>query len=153
MTNRLRRTNADKLGTTNRLRMTNFDRLSFDKLRTTRVRGYARDEKRGAHAQNGNVSSSGRATQERRTSSPLAQRIERKLLAARKPQRTSIALDGAQGRVHLMLQGRETRLRVVAICPRSMEARVARALGEARYALARCGIHIDVLAKGGGTCT
>jgi hypothetical protein len=51
----------------------------------------------------------------------------------------TFALPGA-GRVHVTLQGRGASLRLVALCSPAAREAVARALSEARYALALRGI-------------
>ena len=73
--------------------------------------------------------------------SPLARKIERAFLhPAQRCERATFTLDGTAARVHVTLQGSGTDLRLVAICPAAVRARVARALEEARYALAVRGV-------------
>ncbi|HEY9084340.1 MAG TPA: hypothetical protein VIN40_00145 [Candidatus Tyrphobacter sp.] len=117
--------------------------------RSRRAQGDKHDRRR-CDAQSG--ARDARTVQERRTPSPLAQRIGRGL-ANRTPLRTSITLEGVPGRVHVMLQKHGARLAVIAICPRVAQARVAHALGEARYALARHGFQLETWTKGNGSCT
>ena len=79
--------------------------------------------------------------------SPLARRIEHVFLdPARRVERATFTLDGSRARVHVALQSTGTSTRLVAVCPSAVRAGVARALEEARYALALRGIalHIDV---------
>ncbi|MHB8433495.1 MAG: hypothetical protein ACYC8W_11260 [Candidatus Tyrphobacter sp.] len=91
---------------------------------------------------------------ERRRPSQLARRIERRFAVVRRmPRRASIVLAGERARVHLTLQVDASRTRIVAICPRAVERHVARALAEARYALARRGIALEARTKAGAPCT
>lgn len=90
---------------------------------------------------------------ERRRPSQLARRIERRFAVRRVPRRASIVLAGERARVHLTLQVDGSRARIVAICPRAVERHVARALAEARYALARRGIALEARTKAGAPCT
>ena len=80
--------------------------------------------------------------QERRAErSPLACRIERTFLrTARRAPRATFTLEGTKSRVHVALQATPNGLRLVAICPQDVRTRVARALEQARYALALRGI-------------
>jgi hypothetical protein len=86
--------------------------------------------------------------EERRAArSLLARRIERAFLdPSRRVERATFTLDGSRARVHVALQSTGTSTRLVAVCPSSMRAGVARALEEARYALALRGValHIDL---------
>ncbi len=73
--------------------------------------------------------------------SALSQKIERTLLLpAKRAERATFTVDGTNARVHVTLQGAEGELRLVAVCPPALYARVARALEEARYALAARGL-------------
>lgn len=74
---------------------------------------------------------------ERRSVSQLARRIERKIARPAFGTRTTLRLDGAQGRVHLVIQRHGDTLRLIAICRRDARESVARALSHARYALAK----------------
>lgn len=77
--------------------------------------------------------------------STLARRMERCFLdPARRVQRASFVLEGSNARVHVALQSGDGGVRLIAVCqPRVREA-VARALEEARYALAARGIALRV---------
>ncbi len=79
---------------------------------------------------------------ERRSSqSSFARRIVETLLAPRNTaRRCTLALDGAKGRVHLLLGGSDRRLHLVALCAPGVRGEVERALREVRYALAARGI-------------
>jgi hypothetical protein len=79
--------------------------------------------------------------------SPLARRIERAFLdPVRRTDRATFTLDGSSARVHIALQTTTSGIRLIAVCSAAIRAGVARALDEARYALAVRGIalHVDV---------
>ncbi len=120
-------------------------RRSLDSARLAR---YARDDKAHSHAIGAPSVRSAASVVERRRDSKLAQRVERKLLL-KVGQRARASVAVAGGRVHLVLQHRGERLHVVAFCPKRLEAAVARALAQARYALARRGISAQALLNGG----
>jgi hypothetical protein len=90
-------------------------------------------------------------TPERRAArSVLARRIERTFLnPIVRPQRATFTIDGTRARVHVALQTTPAGVRIVAVCPASIRARVSRALDEARYALATRGIalHADLTCR------
>lgn len=92
---------------------------------------------------------------ERRARLPLARGIEHRLLCARSRSRhASVVLGRAEGgRIYLVVHASGSRVRLIAICPRSAQATVARALAEARYLLARRGIRLDAFTKDGASCT
>jgi hypothetical protein len=76
---------------------------------------------------------------------PLARRIEWTFLdPARKIRRATFTLDGTNARVHVALQTGASGMRLVAVCPPALRAGVARALDQARYALAVRGITLSV---------
>jgi hypothetical protein len=76
---------------------------------------------------------------------PLARRIEWAFLdPARKIRRATFTLDGTNARVHVALQTGASGMRLVAVCPPTLRAGVARALDQARYALAVRGITLSV---------
>jgi hypothetical protein len=76
---------------------------------------------------------------------PLARRIERTFLdPERKIRRATFTLDGTNARVHVALQTGASGMRLVAVCPPTLRAGVARALDQARYALAVRGITLSV---------
>ncbi len=78
--------------------------------------------------------------------SRLAQRIERAFLEPNphRAQRATFSVDGMGGRVHVALQSSATGMRLVAVCHATARDRVARALEEARYALAARGVALRV---------
>ncbi len=77
--------------------------------------------------------------------SPLARRIERAFLdPVRSNRRATFTIDGAQARVHVALQTTASGIRLVAVCPAAVRSSVARALEEARYALALRGIALRI---------
>jgi hypothetical protein len=85
--------------------------------------------------------------EERRSSrSRLARAIEGTFLnpARVARQRATFTIDGTRGRVHIALQSGTSGPRLVAVCPATARVRVARALEEARYALAVRGIALRV---------
>lgn len=90
------------------------------------------------------------ARRRRHAPSVLANRIVRKLTAL--PKRATVAIGEGAGRVQLMLQKSDGRMRIVAICPKRMQARVAMALDEARYALATRGVSAHSYVKGKESC-
>lgn len=72
-----------------------------------------------------------------RARSSLARQIERIFQNARKPVvRATLTLGRGEGRAYVVLQSSGDRMRVIAICRPADRQRVARALEEARYALA-----------------
>jgi hypothetical protein len=78
---------------------------------------------------------------ERRTHSVLARKIQMMLLSpARSARRATFSIDGTSARVHVTLRILGGQVRLIAFCPPPLRARVARALEEARYALASRGI-------------
>ncbi|MGD0967527.1 MAG: hypothetical protein ABR949_04490 [Candidatus Aquilonibacter sp.] len=87
------------------------------------------------------------APERRAVRSPLARRIERTFLDPARPVRRatfSVAgtRDGKRARVHVALQSGASGMRLVAVCPAALRAVVARALDQARYALALRGISL-----------
>jgi len=81
------------------------------------------------------------APERRAGRSPLARRIERTFLDPARPvRRATFTLEGTRARVHVALQSRASGVRLVAVCPAASRAGVARALDQARYALATRGI-------------
>lgn len=76
--------------------------------------------------------------------SPLARKIEYAFLRPNVPAtRAAFTIDGTQARVHVTMQRTRSGLQLVAVCPPHARERVARALEQARYALAERGISID----------
>ena len=87
-----------------------------------------------------------RACEEDRRSvrSPLARKIERVFLhPSQRPERATFSLDGGRARVAVTLQSTPQGLRLIAVCPKHSRGAVARALDEARFALASRGIALD----------
>lgn len=73
--------------------------------------------------------------------SALGIKIERVLAERKAPaRRVSFTVDGSAARVHVALARSEAGVQLVALCPPALRARLARALEEARYALAARGI-------------
>ena len=58
--------------------------------------------------------------------------------------RATFTIDGTQARVHVALQTTASGVRLVAVCPAAIRVDVARALDEARYALALRGIALRI---------
>lgn len=76
--------------------------------------------------------------------STLARKIERTFLHPSAPATRATFSIGTTGeRVHIALQTNAKGVRLVAVCAPRVRARVARALAQARYALARHGIVLD----------
>jgi len=90
------------------------------------------------------------ATADRRAArSELARRIERTFFETRTPvKRASFAIGEGSARVHVMLARHGERLRLVAICSQRLRPTVARALAQARFALAARGIAIEASVAG-----
>jgi hypothetical protein len=84
----------------------------------------------------------------RTTRSSLARKIERAFLHPSRPTRRATFTLGASARVHVALQDSAQGLRIVAVCAPAYRATVARALEEARYALATRGISVGVSVSG-----
>jgi hypothetical protein len=81
------------------------------------------------------------AADRRAARSPLARKIERSFLDPRyRVHRATFTLEGVRTRVHIALQTSGPCVRLIAVCPPAVRATVARALDEARYALAQRGI-------------
>jgi hypothetical protein len=96
---------------------------------------------RGAGRSRTNVAS----VERRAVRSPLARRIERTFLDPARPVRRATfsfagTREGTRARVHVALQSGASGMRLVAVCPAALRAGVARALDQARYALALRGI-------------
>lgn len=85
--------------------------------------------------------------------SPLARRIEREFLRpAEPPRRATFSIEGTGARVHVTMQGSGLSLRLIAVCPPRVRATVARALDEARFALARRGIALALVLEEVNLC-
>lgn len=84
------------------------------------------------------------APERRGVRSPLARKIERTLLTPSAPStRATFSIGAARERVHIALHVRGARVRLVAICAPRVRERVARALAQARYALAQRGVALE----------
>jgi hypothetical protein len=80
--------------------------------------------------------------------SQLAQRIVRTFSDARgELQRATFSLGRGKVRVHVILQSKDGKTALLALCPPEVRAIVARALTEARSALAARGIGVEVQAR------
>jgi len=90
--------------------------------------------------------SAGIAAERRRPTGVLARRIAR--IAARRaaaPERAQTATVTVRGaRVHVIVRTHGGATRIVALCPAPLEARVAQALAQARFALAARGVRVGV---------
>jgi len=83
----------------------------------------------------------------------LAERIERTFSDPRtKPKRATFSLGRGRARVHVVLQTAGGRTTLLAICRPELRAVVARALLQARIALATRGVGIEYCANGAGEC-
>ncbi len=81
--------------------------------------------------------------------SKLARRIEQAFLAPKSPPKhATFALDGARGRVQILLRENAGQTQIVALCPPAAREIVAHALSQARYALALRGIAIRAEVRG-----
>jgi hypothetical protein len=78
---------------------------------------------------------------------PLARRIESVLFDPRSQAKRASFTVG-RGRVHVVLQSKGDRVALVALCSPALRGIVARALAQARYALAARGIRGELEAKG-----
>ena len=85
--------------------------------------------------------------------SQLARKIERAFLHPRKPLRkASFTIEGAHGRVQVLLRTHGSQVKLVALCPPKARDQVAAALGQARYALALRGIELDAQTRDEAPC-
>ena len=81
--------------------------------------------------------------------SKLAQKIEQTFSKPKeRPKHASFTLDGVRGRVQILLQQTGSHTQLVALCPPAAREAVARALSEARYALALRGLSIESDVRG-----
>jgi hypothetical protein len=89
-----------------------------------------------------------------RRRSPLAARIERAFGgAAAHPKRATFAMGRGNARVHVILQTKGEQTTLLAICRPELRAVVARALAQARSALAARGIGAELHWSGGRGCS
>jgi hypothetical protein len=92
-------------------------------------------------------------TGDRRTPrSRLARRIESVLFSPHSQVRRATFTIG-RGRVHVVLQSKGDRIALVAFCSPALRGIVARALAQARFALAARGIRGELEAKGACRCS
>lgn len=84
--------------------------------------------------------------------SPLAKRIEGVLLAHRSRVKRASFTVGC-GRVHVVLHTKGDRVALVALCTPALRSVVARALAQARFALAARGVGSQLEAKGAQRCS
>lgn len=79
----------------------------------------------------------------------LAEKIEQTFLRPKTPPKhASFALEGARGRVQILLQQRGSHTQIVALCPPAAREIVARALSQARYALSLRGLSVQARVGG-----
>ncbi len=83
------------------------------------------------------------ATERRSQPTSLARKIERAIAGRKRYERLSAFVFDGKRRVHVTVRAAGSRVHVVAVCAPESRARVARALEEARYALARRGVALD----------
>jgi hypothetical protein len=118
---------------------------------TSAVRTGARD---GATSRGVRGASAGAATssceavtalaERRLPKSALARHIERGIVRRSPvPETASFVVRAANGRVHLVVRCGESGTRVVAVCAPPLRERVERALAQARFALAGCGVRAE----------
>ena len=86
---------------------------------------------------------------------PLTRRIERRLFErTSSTARTAFAVGEGTGRVVVVLHATGGRVRLVALCSPALRRTVARALDQARFALAARGIALDTgVREGAATCS
>jgi hypothetical protein len=97
-----------------------------------------------AKAPSASAARGGSAVERRTPRLPLARRIERALFErASAHARTTFAIGEGTGRVVVVLHANGTRVRLIALCSPSLRRTVARALDQARFALAAHGIVLD----------
>jgi hypothetical protein len=94
------------------------------------------------------------AADRRALRSRLARDIQRALLDPRSALKRATFTIGREGaRVHVVLQTRGDRVCLVAFCPPAQRASVARALAQARFALASRGIVVNLETRGTEQCS
>jgi hypothetical protein len=85
--------------------------------------------------------------------SSLARQIEKIFFDPQgRVERSTFSLERGGARVHVVLQSKGDRIALIAICAPEQKDMVARALAQARYALASRGIAIDVEERGRSRC-
>jgi hypothetical protein len=94
------------------------------------------------------------ATDRRAPRTRLARDIERAFLDPRmRRERSTFSVGNGAARVVVVLQNVGDRVRLVAICAPACKIAVARALADARFALASRGIALDIDDSRGSTCS
>jgi hypothetical protein len=95
----------------------------------------------------------GSAIAPNRTGFPLSRRIERTFFRQSAPlRRATFSLGRGRARVHVILQSTASTVTLVALCRPEMRRVVARALAQARWALAARGIQFNHAQGGGKPC-
>lgn len=95
----------------------------------------------------------GSAIAANRTVAPLVRRIERTFFRQSAPlRRATFSLGRGGARVHIILQSTANTVTLVALCKPEMRRIVARALAQARLALAARGIELNRERSGGKSC-
>ncbi|MDQ2866220.1 MAG: hypothetical protein M3R51_08330 [Candidatus Eremiobacteraeota bacterium] len=90
----------------------------------------------------------GACSERRAVPSRLARKIEERFLDPRnRTSRATFTIEGSQSRVHVCLKVSGSRIALIALCASPVRAAVAKALQEARFSLARCGIELSVETK------
>lgn len=93
------------------------------------------------------------AARRRALRGPLGQRIEQAFCDSRwHPKRATFSIGRGSARVHVILQTSGTRMTLLALCRPEMRSIVARALAQARLALAARGFGVDPPLKGSPRC-
>ena len=97
----------------------------------------------------------GGALERREPRLPLTRRIERSLFERTSPTpRTTFTVGEGTGRVVVVLHASGDRVRLIALCSPALRRTVARALDQARFALAARGIALDTgVLEGAATCS
>ena len=123
-------------------------RVHRSQMQTSLCSGSLRPRGETARTENGELTSarrmpaSGRVREHRTPANVLAQRIAydvARRTAGNTASSFAMRMDG--GRVHVVVRGDGTRVRIVAVCTDALRSRVERALAQARFALAGYGLH------------
>lgn len=103
---------------------------------------------RAATRINANAIAKGEMLDRRSPRLALAKAIE-KTFSSRSalPRKAAFTVDGQSGRVQILLRAGSGRIDLVAICAPRAAGQVAAALAQARYALSRSGIHLNVATR------
>lgn len=84
---------------------------------------------------------------------PLARKIALFVLRPRKKSGATFTIDGAHGRVRVMVRADGNRVRLIALCAQPLKATVSAALAQARYALAARGAGVSARVWEGEACS